>query len=88
MAIEIESLEERLSKITGYEYKKIIYDRLYAAVKAHIAHRERYLLEMSTLHDRRNVLDLGSDYVKNLLETVHDDTVRIDELTQIMRSLW
>jgi len=81
------SMEERLSKITGYEYKKILYENLRAKLLACITHRERYLLEISTLHNRRNVLDLGSDYVKNLLDILHDDTVRIDEITEITKMI-
>jgi len=37
------SMEERLSKITGYEYKKILYENLRAKLLACITHRERYL---------------------------------------------
>jgi len=71
----IQTLEERLSKITGNEYRKLVISKLEKCLSCEADNRNKYLKEISSYYDNRNILpkELGDLINKLNLEIIKSE---------------
>ena len=83
----METLQEKLEKIDAYTYRNECIDKFKKARSDYRATSDKFLLEISTLYERRNVFDNIGELINKLNKEIYDNDIRISELTSIINSL-
>ena len=81
----METLKEKLKKIDAYTFRNKWKAKLELTKNEYIETNNNALLELSTLHEKRNIISF--DYIKKMNDLIYENTIKINELTSIINSL-
>lgn len=81
-----ETLQERLEKIDAYTFRNEWISKFEKVISEYRKTNDKFLLEISTLYEKRHVLDNIGELINRLNKEIYDN-IRIKELTSIINGL-
>jgi hypothetical protein len=83
----METLKERLEKIDAYTFRNEWISKFEKARSDYRKTNDKFLLEISTLYEKRNVLNNIGELINKLNKEIYENDIRIAELTSIINGL-
>jgi hypothetical protein len=80
----METLEERLTNMDAYSFRNEWLSKFEKARSEYRQTNDRYLLEISSLYEKRNLLSNIGELINKLNKEIYDNDIRIAELTSII----